>query len=188
MTLKIALIYLLLYLSQVSMTEIDDLTEKDRTSKKFYAVRGRQKRIEVKWHKILDYNFHRKQGLGNAAKLDSYEEAVEFANSKANLESRCFCFEENAIRDWIRSQGKLAVIIFVAVVANLVLYTLWKLLHEARGFYYCDNYWWETPTKCNQINYVIRLVRDHKSKIQGVLAAQLVTLLGAFMVWLKKLF
>ena len=171
------------------MTEIgSNLTEEAKKGKKFYAVRGKKKRVEVKWHKILDYNFHRKQGLGNAAKFDNYEEAEEFALSKANLESRCFCFEESDIRNWIKSQGKLAIIIFVAVVANLVLYTLWKLLHEAKGFYYCDDYWWETSTKCDQISYAIGLVREHKSTIQKLLAAQVVALLAAFMVWLKKLF
>ena len=48
-----------------------NLSEIDRKGKVFYAIRGAKPRIEVKWAKIVNYNFRQKQGHGNAFNLKS---------------------------------------------------------------------------------------------------------------------
>jgi len=158
---------------------------------KFYAVRGDLQRVEAQWHRIVDYDYIRKQGHGNAAKIKSFEDALTFAQSNPRPEKYCLCFSCGMnlnTHEWIKRQGNIAKILFVTVMANICLYAAWQLLHFGRGKFYCDSYLWEDTDKCGKIQYCLDIVKTYRSQILLLIGTNMALSLSALMMWFKSLF
>jgi len=171
---------------------IHDLTQEQVDSaEKFYAVRGDLPRVEAQWFRIVDYDYLRKQGHGNAAKIRNFQDALTFAQSEPRPEKYCFCFSCGLnlnIQEWVRKQGNIAKILFVTIMANTCLYAAWKLLHVGKETFYCDSYFWEDTDKCGKIQYCLDIVKTYRSQILLLIGTNLALSFSALMMWFKSLF
>jgi len=171
---------------------IHDLTQEQiDAADHFYAVRGDLRRVEAQWFRIVDYDYLRKQGHGNAAKIRNFQDALTFAQSAPRSEKYCFCFSCGMnlnIQEWVRKQGNIAKILFVTVTANICLYGAWKLLYFGREKFYCDSYFWEDTDKCGKIQYCLDIVKTYRSQILLLIGTNLALSLSALMMWFKSLF
>ena len=161
----------------------NNLTETEKQGKVFYAIRGKNPRIEVEWVKIVDHNFRQKQGYGNAVKLKSYIKAKEFAESNPLPEGFC---QKNC--SCLKSQSKIVKFLIYVVGGNLILWLLWTILIMFEDKFGCRSYWNADYWFCKDAEKMRSLVTRNKETIQAVMYAQGVALLSAFAMYAKDYF
>jgi len=161
----------------------ENLTEIQKQGKVFYAIRGETPRIEAEWSRIVDYKFRQKQGYGNAVKVNNFQRAKEFAESKAHPEG---FFQRNC--SCMKKQSRLVKFIAYTVGGNLILYLLWNALILFEDQFGCRSYWNADYWFCKDAERMRSLVTANKETIQAVMVAEGVALLSAFAVYAKTLF